>query len=733
VARILGPDGEPVSTPETEVQADRQKYGARSVTSHVDIDSLTPQRMKAYLTEAESGNIASQAAMFEKMEEKDGELDAHLRTRKSGVTRCEWNISPADDSPEAEEAAELCREVLDELRDLRKAVFDLLDAVPKGFSALEIDWETSADRWRPVDLIWRPQRWFTVADDGRTLRIRDGSVDGEEIPDLNFVIHRMQARSGFQARIGLMRSLTRAFIVRHFSWKDWMRFAEVYGMPPRIGRLREGVPWDSDEAESLWNAVRALGMDAAAVLRQGDEIETLDVSQAGEGEIFERIQDRAGKELVLAILGQTLTSGGEEGGSYALGEVHNQVRWDLLEEDARAVAETLEEQLLRPIVQLNLGDAPVPSWSWALEKPEDLGELADSVETLATAGARIPESWVYEKFGIPEPDGDESVLVPIQLQQAQAALSGGGAEGDGGEASEAANSVPARPRDALHQAEPASAPEGPLPEDGLAWMQEKRVVDEESWDELSPAGRQRAWWVSGVSRQSTAMAAQQLVEVLQGGDTQNDYLDRLEELGVSVPGGEEPGEGQIGAAQARLVHRQNRNSAYGADRYIKAQRTIDRRPYAQYHAVGDERTRPNHLALDGTVKPINAPFWASYWPPWAFNCRCSVTTLSQDELDAEGLSVATRPELAARYQAAKTMAPLNPSERQFRQGWQNLRPEYEGRDDIPDSLLPPDNDRWRFNRGDAYYLTGEGQEPATETGRADLDILRQFPAASEMI
>ncbi len=387
-------------------------FGVRTVVGHVDIDTIKPRRIKRMLVAAESGDLSAQAELFERMEEKDAELDAHLRTRKTGVARLKFEIQPADRSPRAQEAAKLCRGLVGEIPDLPQAIFDLLDAIPKGFSVQEIDWETAADRWHPRRLIWRPQRWFTTADDGETLLLCEDSGKGVEFPSLNFVIHRVKARSGFCARTGLLRSCVRAFVVRHLAWKDWMAFAEVYGMPPRIGWLREEVPWDSDEARELWQAVRALGMDAAAVVREGNRIEMLDSRSAGEGTIFERILERAGREMTLAILGQLLTSGGEKGGSYALGHVHNQVRWDLIEADALALAQTLTDQLIRPIVRLNLGgDYPLPRWHFDAEKPEDLSELAATVKTLSEAGLPIPTGWAYQKFGIPEPAEGEAVLV----------------------------------------------------------------------------------------------------------------------------------------------------------------------------------------------------------------------------------------------------------------------------------------------------------------------------------
>ncbi|MEN1550729.1 DUF935 family protein, partial [Pseudomonas aeruginosa] len=56
-----------------------------------------------------------------------------------------------------------------------------------------------------------------------------------------------------------------------------------------------------------------------------------------------------------AILGGTLTSQTSEsgGGAYALGQVHNEVRHDLLAADARQLAATLSRDLLWPLLVLN--------------------------------------------------------------------------------------------------------------------------------------------------------------------------------------------------------------------------------------------------------------------------------------------------------------------------------------------------------------------------------------------
>jgi SPP1 gp7 family putative phage head morphogenesis protein len=51
----------------------------------------------------------------------------------------------------------------------------------------------------------------------------------------------------------------------------------------------------------------------------------------------------------------------------------------------------------------------------------------------------------------------------------------------------------------------------------------------------------------------------------------------------------------------------------------------------QYSAVGDDRTRENHLAADGVTLPKNHEFWETMWPPNGYNCRCVVVPLFEEE------------------------------------------------------------------------------------------------------
>jgi len=86
------------------------------------------------------------------------------------------------------------------------------------------------------------------------------------------------------------------------------------------------------------------------------------------------------------------------------------------------------------------------------------------------------------------------------------------------------------------------------------------------------------------------------------------------------------------------IFRTNVQSAYAGGQWTAA-RTLAEDGLvaaAEYVAVEDDRTRANHLAMDGWWGPLDAPTWAIWWPPNGWNCRCQVRLLAPEEVEARG-------------------------------------------------------------------------------------------------
>lgn len=83
----------------------------------------------------------------------------------------------------------------------------------------------------------------------------------------------------------------------------------------------------------------------------------------------------------------------------------------------------------------------------------------------------------------------------------------------------------------------------------------------------------------------------------------------------------------------RTIFEVNMRVSYAAGHWAAFERTKSRRPYLRYVAVQDGLTRPEHLKLHNLVLPVDHPFWNTHAPPNGWNCRCTLQSLSETDLD----------------------------------------------------------------------------------------------------
>lgn len=55
------------------------------------------------------------------------------------------------------------------------------------------------------------------------------------------------------------------------------------------------------------------------------------------------------------------------------------------------------------------------------------------------------------------------------------------------------------------------------------------------------------------------------------------------------------------------------------------------RYYLQYRTAGDERVREDHRPLHDITLPFDDPFWAEYFPPNGWNCRCTAVRVRRSK------------------------------------------------------------------------------------------------------
>lgn len=376
-------------------------------------DGLTPERLAAVLKEADAGDLRRQAELFDQLEERDAHIIGETSKRRNVILDADFELTPASDDARDVRIAEDVEENLLGVTDWADTLVSLQDAVGKGFASFELHWDTSEDQAGVEEFEFLEQKRFLFTDSkgvlSRTPRlITDDDPMGVDIPAWKTIIHRYGGASGHVTRSGIYRICAWWYLFKNYSIKDWVIFCEVFGMPLRVGKYDTGAS-ESDK-EALWNAVKAIGTDAAGVISKATEIEFITGNNGtASSDLYENLARFGNKEISKSILGSTLTADSDGKGSYALGNVHNDVRIDLINADCRAIASTIRTQLIRPYVGFNYGwDTPVPKYAGGF-KSEDLKTHMEVLDKFADR-MDIPVSHVRKKYGIPEPQKDDEIL-----------------------------------------------------------------------------------------------------------------------------------------------------------------------------------------------------------------------------------------------------------------------------------------------------------------------------------
>jgi phage gp29-like protein len=427
VSKILDANGNPI-----RIQQLRQEQSARIGYVRGEFENhpsrgLTPARLAAILQQAEDGDLTGQADLAEDMEEKDAHIFAELSKRKRALLGLQWEVvAPANATPAEEKAAAQVDEILRDMDDFEDHLFDLADAIAKGYSHIELAWERLGKLLLPR-LTHRPARWFQLDPDDRNrllLRTEDGK--GEPLWPFGWVQHIHKAKSGYVARSGLARILAWPFLFKNYSVRDLAEFLEIYGIPARIGTYPTGA--SDTEKSTLLNAVTSIGHHAAGIMPEGMMLEFKEAA-SGASDPFQAQIAWCEASQSKAILGGTLTTSAQNTGLGSnLGDVHNEVRHDLLVSDARQLQGTLTRDLIWPLVALNIPGIDVrraPRFRFITAEPEDLKARAERDKVLFDMGWGLKQERVDEIYGEGyEPVGQDPGQVTEQPTEQAAASAG---------------------------------------------------------------------------------------------------------------------------------------------------------------------------------------------------------------------------------------------------------------------------------------------------------------------
>ena len=383
----------------------------------------SPANIIAILRASLSGDIRQQYQVYELMEDSWARLAKNLHELKSAAAAATYTVMPFTERGErptdsAQAKADFIQFAIDNwigspinsTNGFRDAVYDLCDAVGKGFSVQEILWEPTVDGILPKQTYFCHPRYYSFPFDKPDLMLSpQGDGIYEEFPDDKFLIGVYKNRSGNSMGYGLLRQLAYWWSGQNFC-RDWLlNFAQVFGQPLRWATYDPGAAANikNDNADMLEN----MGSAAWGAFPAGTQVEFKEAGKTGQDNPQSYFIQLADKLCDITILGQTLTTDVGDSGSRALGEVHEEVRRTRLQDVCEWVANVMNEQLISFMCHLNYGNHDeMPQLVPDLAGPADPTLEAQRDQILLGNGMEMPREWFYDRHDVPIPQAGEEII-----------------------------------------------------------------------------------------------------------------------------------------------------------------------------------------------------------------------------------------------------------------------------------------------------------------------------------
>ncbi|MFT8804546.1 MAG: DUF935 family protein [Acetobacter aceti] len=412
--------------------------GSRPAFWTTPLGAIDPATLASMLAEADQGNSLQWHNFAEQIETRDLHYLGVLSTRKRSVSQLPIVVTPAGPSAAQKKQADLVQGWLDR-QVLRRSLFDFLDAIGKGFSVHAIQWGLKPGAYMPDRFLFRPQRWFDISwQDGESVKIRDDASAGFT-PDMDgatveggfsaldprtVVIHKHPSWSGLTLQSGLTRAICWASMFKFFTVRDWGVFIQNYGIPGRLGRFGQGS--SERDRDVLWRALTDYGGMLAAMIPKEMDFELIEAKGGtGAAEVHENRVKWLDEQISKAVLGQTGTTDARTG-THAAGAIHRLVQEDIERHDALLLSVTINEQVVRPMIDMSFG-GPAEDYPLVLiGRPDEVpvSELVSLLQWAGPQGLKVRADDIYARTGLEKPEeGDDTIGVtaqPVPVQPSHA-------------------------------------------------------------------------------------------------------------------------------------------------------------------------------------------------------------------------------------------------------------------------------------------------------------------------
>lgn len=338
----------------------------------------------------------------------------------------DWGIESADNAqPVDMEARDYTENNLRSMHgSFLQTQINILDALPIGFSVSEKVWAPIATegRWRgkqglsriahrnPVYIDLKPNEYGELEEDGIWQQRMEGSGGPYTKAMLDDVVYYVyDPRDDNCYGNSPSRRAYRWYFFKDGAVRLWARYMEKHGVPLIIGRYGQGA--QSQDIEELRKYLRELRESLVAALREDWRVELVERKIGGD-QLFDDAIKTCNRSIARGIGLPALVIESTETGAYSLGQAHaDQFTW-LLNVIRDGLTETINTQIVKPLVQHNFAVAEYPRFYLKPLGREDLVALSQVVKVLNEIGLPLSISWLRSTFSAPQPtdDAEDSLI-----------------------------------------------------------------------------------------------------------------------------------------------------------------------------------------------------------------------------------------------------------------------------------------------------------------------------------
>ena len=364
-------------------------------------DDLEPIIVNSIFQSANGGSTKRQSRLASDLLEKDPAMAQAWSVRVASIASCPFEVIGGD--------KEKVQFIIDSLSRIqpnyetglvgfKELLQNLQSAVMHGFATAETEWANGGSRIDGFRLY--NQSLFSYADNA-VIPFYSNDGKDQKISYPRWIYHTAtNSRDTEPLRSGLVRPLAYLYSFRRHVMIQLLRGIEKYGIPMPWANVPDDLYEDSEQRGNLEAMLANWTYDGYAISNSDIELTFPTADSNFNVETFMRYLDHSERQIFRLILGQDSTSSADNS-NRSTAQVHNLVRQDLLSADALAVEQTVNNQIIKPLMFATYGEdmEDMPVFKFILKGLDETQAQVNIVKTLDEAGFEVNAKELSARLG----------------------------------------------------------------------------------------------------------------------------------------------------------------------------------------------------------------------------------------------------------------------------------------------------------------------------------------------